>query len=380
MGKTPDAGIGEQEDAERYGSIYAWSKTFGISHHEIRRRLEGIIGISARSAGGALLNCGFYSEQIVRERCANLLTTPQADDNGFYIRQENGEMIRYSSISGWARELNTSIRIIDSLKDAPFIMCKASSGQLHKFYAEHVVHKLCGNQIRTLPEADEEGFFTAEWNGQIEKFGNIYSWSKKLEIPSNSAHRKLKGLSGIQGRDNQGQIRHFIPESLVQNLFKNEPEEIGELNDHKFLMQKKDDGTEERYGTISAWANELGINGNSIQRKINKEEGIARKTNNGHRAVLYFYPESIIRERFQHFMEELPRSDQDGFFRKNGMLYGNASAWASKLHTTNFKMRFRLKDILGISGRTFSGNPLINGYYSESVIREHCVDLLPPNF
>jgi len=365
----------DAESSERYGTLFAWSNLLGISSAEIKKRLKDVVGITAKDKAGRLIVDAFYSESTVREKCVELLTSPQADESGLVVISEDGADVHYRSAKGWAKKFNISEGIYRRLDGAPTRLCRASGGQLHEFYSEKVIKEKCSDFFEGVPVADKKGFLTHEWNGKTERFGNLYSWSKELNLSSSTARRKLLNLPSIRGKDNQGQIRDFIPESAITELFGKGDSEILTANEDGFVYSQNGEFAQERFALITTWAENLRVSSNAVRRRIGDIKGITAKTSAGRRMDQAYYSETLIRERCSDLLNPLPIADDNGFFIKDSTTYGYVKAWARKIGTSAAKIYARLKEQKGITARTCIGTPIENGFYSESVIREYCKDL-----
>lgn len=63
------------KEEKRYGTIRAWVIALGLNRGAIERRLEGRTGITGRGANGRVETEGFFSENVIKEACSDLLSS-----------------------------------------------------------------------------------------------------------------------------------------------------------------------------------------------------------------------------------------------------------------------------------------------------------------
>ncbi len=344
-------------DGERYGSLYLWSKEFGVSRHVIFERLNGLEGINGKNKNGRIHK--FYPESRVKKSCADLmLDLPKADESGFFELNEE----RYGAIAGWARELNISYRSIKKrLFGIKEIRGKSNKGGICDFYSESDIRNICADLLADLPKADENGFI--EING--EKYGTIEAWARVLTISSNAIKKRLNELEGIRGKDGGGRICEFYAGSIVRERCSDFIENFLQADENGFIEV---DG--ERHGTIGGWAKALDISFNSIKKRLLGIKGIKGK--NKHGGVWDFYSESDIRNICVDLLVDLPHVDENGFVELNGEKYGTIEAWARELGKSISAIRRRFVEIEAISGK--NNRSRICELYAESVVKIKCAD------
>ena len=114
----------EDDQFMRYGTIHAWSHEFGLSYIGIQPRLKREQGMSGKDMHGRVLKDSFYSEEVARRACADLLEElPKAYAAGFLLL-ENEAMPseRCGTLNAWAKELHLGDRTVkERLVGQPFI-------------------------------------------------------------------------------------------------------------------------------------------------------------------------------------------------------------------------------------------------------------------
>jgi len=358
-----DEGFIEIKKGERYGTLPSWAIELGISSTTIQKRLEGEEGILGKLKGGQLHK--FYLEKLVREKCADLLTEmPKADDEG-YIEINKGE--RYGTINLWAKELGISEGSIKRrLEGEEGIIGKLKGGQLNKFYLEKLVREKCANLLSEMPKADDEGFIEIN---KGERYGIIPSWAKEFGISPITIKKRLKGEEGIIGKHKDGNLYQFYLEKLVREKCANLLSEMPKVNDEGFIEIKKG----ERYGTIKKWEKELGISSNTIQRRLEGEEGILGKHKDGN--LHQFYLEKLVRKKCADLITEMPKADDEGFIEiKKGERYGTIPSWAKEFGISKDSIKRRLEGEEGILGKIKNGH--LYKFYLEKLVREKCADFM----
>ena len=89
-----------------------------------------------------------------------------------------------------------------------------------------------------------------------------------------------------------------------------------------------------------------------------------------------FYSESDIRSVCVDLLQDLPRADKSGFFKKDGIKYGTSYAWSKVLAISQPTIISRLKQLQteGVKGKDLGGR--IFDFFSESDVLSACADLL----
>ena len=358
------------KDGVKYGTLYAWSKVLGISQCavESRFKIHKPEGIKGKDKVGRI--CNFFSEDTIREICSDLLQPlPQADENGFFIK--DGES--YGTLEAWTKVLGISrTPILIRIKTANLqgIKGKDIGGNVRNFFSESAIRQICADLLQDIPQADEEGFF--EKDGQM--YVTIGAFSKRIGIPTITIKYRIKihNPPNIKGKNTSGQVCVFYPESAIRKICADLLQDIPQADESGFFMK---DG--EKYGTIPALSSVLGISNKPISDRIKAHNllGIKGKDNGGH--VHNFYPEVIIRKICADLLESCPQADEEGFFIKDGERYGTILTWSKEFGISMsaiVKSRLKGNKQKSIKGKNRCGQ--IYDFYTESLIREICADLI----
>jgi hypothetical protein len=356
-------------NGEKYATVEAWTKVLPISKSPIIDHLKkaGINGMEGKTSQGRLTI--FYSESDVLEVCRELIdeSLPQADDTGFI--HMNGE--KYETVTIWARTLGIDDKAIKRRKDVlTGIKGRAKGGVIRIFYPESSVRK-CLNvtEKKNLPQANKYNFIVL--NGIEHR--TVGSWAQELKLDTKSIRRRLKKhrIKSIKGITYNGAIRDFYSDAdiriICDDLTGNLPQA-----DEKGFFEK--DGV--KYGTSESWSRVLPICGPAISERLKRAniESIAGKIMSGNR--LEFYSEEDVQCACADLLENLPQTDESGFFEKDGEKFGGSNAWSKVLPFTERTINSRLQKIgaQSISGK--SNNGLKVKLYSESDVLCACADLL----
>ena len=90
--------------------------------------------------------------------------------------------------------------------------------------------------------------------------------------------------------------------------------------------------------------------------------------------MCHFYSELELNKIGAQILKDIPHADKSGFFELNDECYGTIAGWSKELSISVKALIPRLKDKKSIKGK--SRIKRTYDFYSESVVREACVDLL----
>ncbi len=363
----------------RYGNPSRWEKYFrdkegiSISETTIRERINSDGNVKFKKIHDTVRNKVdiVFAEAGVRRVCADLLIKhlPQADENGFFI--EGG--IRFGTCYAWAKIFNLDNKAIGDRLEKNKIQPKKGkifhNGKLHDFYSETEVRRTCDDLIN-LPQADEDGFFVKKG----ERFGVPDAWGRLLNLDGQTVQTRLDKIRAqpVDGRLSVGRVsKFFYSEADVREACANLLEGLPQADEDGFFIKK---GV--RFGCVSALARLLGIAGTTIQKYVERigckpVEGIL---SSGHK--FNFYSEADVREACAELLKDLPQADEDGFFIKNSINYGNCSAWARSLNLQLATLINRVEKMgaNSINGRLQDGQ--VVAFYTEADVRKACGELL----
>jgi superfamily II DNA or RNA helicase/AraC-like DNA-binding protein len=390
MPQANQEGFFLQEEAGtncRYASISAWANLLQISQIAIARRLEGIKGITGKASGGQVLHNGFYSEPIVREKCAVLLETlSQADDTGFFI--EDGE--RHTTMRTWSSELGISESALSRrLENVAGKKGRDSRGRFFEngFYSESVVRGACDDLLKEVSRAGEDGSFFLKAGEVEERFATVEAWARLLNVSKNAIKNRTTHLKGLTGKSSTGLLLEnaFYAESEMRNACADLLQEMPSANEDGFVTLKVDSGEsqrEERYATSGTWASLWNIPRSCIMRRLKNLPNI--RARDGRARIQFFYSESIVRDACTDLLQAIPKADENGFFmnvtsetdQENVERFATLQTWSKHLDISAPAITRRMQGKVGISGKTSVGIILEDAFYPESVVKNACADLL----
>ena len=283
-----------EKDGIRYGVANAFSREFGLGDSTIKRKLEqfSIESIKGKDNSGHVAD--FYSEDDVRNVCAELLNPnlPQVDESGFF--EKDGA--RYGTMKAWPRVFQVSHSVIQKgiqKSKTPFTKGKGVDGRIRDFYSEHNVRLACADalKLKELPQADKSGFF--EKDGI--KYGTTASWSRVIPVSNVTIRKHLEQAQAhfIKGKNRIYRVCNFYPESAVREACANLLPQVFQV-DESGSFEK--DGT--KYRTIKAWARILSISDPTIRKNLRRAQidPIRGKYQAGKMSIANFYSESDVRE------------------------------------------------------------------------------------
>lgn len=356
----------ENNELERYGSLNSWSAELGLSPQTLRKRLEGIEGISAKAANGRIKTNAYFAESEVRERCADLLNHQKASEDGIIEH----ECERYATPQRWAKELGISHPAIEArLKDIEGRTFRASGGQLSSsFFPESIVRERC-NDLLQLPKADTDGFLYLEGK----KYATPTRWSRVLRISQAPISQRLEGVTGISARDAGGQAQPnaFFPEEVVLERCKDLLVDLPQADENACI---EIDG--ERYAARWRWSRLLGLSQRAVEARLSGVTGITAKNRSGVVLTGAFIAESIVREKCADLLTEVAEANDAGFFELHGKRYGTRAAWAREFKISTPVIHKRFKGLSGITGKDSMGHVLEGGFFAEEDARAACAILL----
>lgn len=210
-----------------------------------------------------------------------------------------------------------------------------------------------------------------------ENWAEYFEKAEGVQICNMTIRRRLSeaGKIGESGRNKIGRIlkNAFYSEADVRLACADNLQPLLHADGSGFFMK---DG--QKYGTIGAWQEALGISPRAIKNRLKKafKIGMKGKTRSG--VVREFYSESTIRTVCADLIQDIPHADETGFFTKDGEKYGTVSDLANAIKISQSAIFDRIKThkIQSIKGKGKSGQ--VSDFYSESVIRQVCADLLQP--
>lgn len=204
-------------DGKTYRTIGALALAFGISKSAIINRINkgSVECIQGRLSGGQI-NV-FYSEQDMRQACADILQElPEADEAGFIFK--DGE--RFGTKQSFARAFgihpNTIKRRIKQ-NSLPSIKGRLREGNDHDFYSESEIRRICADYLsKKLVQADENGLTVVDGDS----YGTLKSLSDHLGKSRKAIVRWIKNTSVkfIKGKNKSGRICTFYSVADVRDL------------------------------------------------------------------------------------------------------------------------------------------------------------------
>ncbi|MBL4694404.1 DEAD/DEAH box helicase family protein [Candidatus Gracilibacteria bacterium] len=273
--KAGKDGFFYDDSGEKFGPVEAWAREFSLSDYSVSNRfgLANMVGITAKSTNGHILEKGFHSESVARSACADLLVEmPKAGKDGFFDHDRK----RYGSRDAWAIVLGLAVAtVIRRLRAANIsgINGKTRSGRVSElgFYLEQDVRKVCADLLVDMPNAEKDGFFVKDG----ERHGSISAWARLFRIFNQRAAVKsglLKaGKKGVSAIDANRHLRvdGFYSESDVSDICKaivamNESKtDLPTLNEDGVFLK---DGV--RHAPPTFWARSLPISAYVLKKSL----------------------------------------------------------------------------------------------------------------
>lgn len=372
----------QREEQERYGTVEAWARVLPISEPAIRRRMEGAESIEGRNVSGRIHI--YYSESVVRRCCADLLReVPIADEQGFFLHSTIEDQLpeRYATRKTWARELCVSENTVTRLLSDAIGITGRSSGHIveNGFFAESTVCQHCGHLLGGIPQADEQGFFILEEEGEPVRYGSREAWASVYQIGMSLLAKCLNGLQGISGKNATGKLNAFgyFSETDVKEACQHIRVDLP-VADEKGFIVLQEEGRERKYGTATAWETVLPISQASIIRRLRGKEGITGKSKDGIVFENGYFDEETVRAACVDLLATMPVADESGFVTLEGERYATPAVWATVLPLSDVHIRNALKGITGITAKASFGRVTPNGYFAESDVKMVCAAQLAP--
>lgn len=284
-------------------------------------------------------------------------------------RMENKNLERYGTIASWADDLGISRPTLESkLKIERAIIGKTSRGILRPFYSESYVREALQHLFMDKVETDETGFFMEG----SERLGNLDAWQKETGMSRRTLTSGMDASRMRMAKGNQGMPCAFYPESAFANL-REDRDSLPITDEEGFVTPE--DGTE-TLGTACAWKRKLDVDyDQTMRRLLAKQQGIPGILAANNRKIT-LYRESVVRQIVENF-SALQIADETGFFQLDGMRYGTMGAFV-RLHDLEHNMvKKRCAALVGIDGRSPTGQVLPGKFFKESDMCEACKDLIP---
>jgi hypothetical protein len=289
--------------------------------------------------------------------------------------------VRYSTAENWAKYFKetegiqiSGITIRQKLKQAEIIGKSARDKLKRKlkflFYSEADVRSACNDLLQNIPQADESGFFVKEGK----KYSTLRSWSKVFGLSDSTicSRIQINNPPSIKGKVKGGQIYEFYSELSIRKICADLIQPLPKADKNGFFEQ---DG--ERCGTIGSWSKMFGMSDMPITTRLKKfpQDSIKGKDNGGN--VHDFYPESVIRQICADLLQSIPEADEKGFFEQEGQKYGTTGTLAKALDISEATIcsRIQIHTPSSIKGKMKGA---ICEFYSESILRQLCSDLIQP--
>jgi len=332
--------------------------------------MRGVVGITGIDSTGTTWEDGFYPESLVMQRCGDLVSRqmlPKASDDGFL--DLNGE--RFGTINLWESVLPVSgPTIAGRLDRSRSITARTFNNIQADFYPQSHVLNACADLLENLPVCDDTNFFIGE-NGL--RFGTAGAWGLELKTPGSTIKKKLKGIAGVLGKSRGGAIYTFYPEGAVLERSANHlSEEVPRANKDGFF-----EANGKNFGTISAWADTLGITDKPIKKRLERVDGIDGRDARNRFKRAAFYPEDVVKAVCSDLLDsEVPKANRDGFFELEGKKYGHAYAWSKAFGISEPATKKRLRKLTGITGKDVGNHVCKNAFYEESHAKVACADLI----
>jgi hypothetical protein len=347
----------------RYGTVWSFSQLWGFDNTAVARllRRSGAKSIKGRNRSGMV--CEFYPEPAVREACANMLATlPVADESGCI--KING--IQYGTCRAFSKLLGLSNSTIASRlqsADLKIVRGRDKGGRVFDFYPEPKVRELCADIAVFVPMADESGFILL---GGI-RFGTPTSLARLLDLsePTISGRISDARLLPKRGKDIQGKVRDFYPETAVR-------EACSELLVSMPLAEKS--GFFEkggvRYGTLTSLSREFKKRSSDLGRILKNLNVTSLRAKMPGGQIFDFYPEPVVRELIHQTSLMSRANSKSGLVMIDGIRHGTLYGLASSLGVGEKTIRACVRSSGLASVPAKSRNGRIRDFYPEPRVAE----------
>lgn len=350
---------------ERWISFRAACDRGEISGETLRQHLlsNGFTTRFARTAEGAVARfC-----RLADIECF-LSVTIRAGEDGLLVDGER----RLAAIGTWAESFGVSPAVLKKYVEQAGLQptfCRDRMGRILPFYEEQDIRTAATPLLEELPRADATGFFTLEGV----RYGTFRAWSRALGIAKHVIARRVEtlGLTGRDGRDAKGKRWIFFPEEDVRRACTELLEDLPYAEPNGFFERE---GV--RYGSIGAWARELGSNAHTVKARLTAAVCPSIHGRDAARKVVSFFAEPDVRRACVDLVTEFPRADQAGFFILDEERYGTVFAWTKELGIGQRAVEVRIESaaLSSIIGIDVGGNR--QPFYAEKLVRAACADLL----
>ena len=137
-----------------------------------------------------------------------------------------------------------------------------------------------------------------------------------------------------------------------------------------------------KFGTPTAWARYfedkegIQIDYKTINRRLKKAKIIGITGRDKANRIFNFHSETDVRATCADLLQNLPQTDESGFFEKDGKRYGTINAWSKEFVVVrhNIQRSLNKANTHSIVGKNNSGRKA--DFYSEEDIRSVCADVL----
>lgn len=321
---------------------------------------------------------------------------PTADENGFFnIGSET-----YGTCGAWARILPISRTALERrVMKKPGITGKTNKGRvmLFGYHPKTQVLEVCADLLEELPKADNEGFIHVplEEGGPNVRLGTSTAWKRIMGLADITIRKRLGNTLGMTAKDQRGHVREgaFYEESVVREACANllDPNMLQANSDgfiHLEVFGPRREGEEDtairRLGSLTVWANELGIARGTIAKNLSKAgiKGITAKDQVERISENAYFEESDVREACADHLADLRVANDDNILilpiptttrELEFERWAPVSVWTKILGKSDDYIRKRIDKSQTMKAKTKGG--AILDFYPESHIKEVCAEL-----
>lgn len=313
------------EEGLSWIGIQTLAKELLLTVSRVQLLLKDTPSISGINSTGRISD--LYPEEQARQYIRKFFTLPQIDKKMGVYTDKKGEV--WSTAFYFRRKFGKLAYSV--LSEISSIEGVATNGAKVKLYPESIIGEKI-NQYLSLPQVDQKTGKFVDNSGEI--WAPLNFFYKRFKISDSFARNLLENSSFMIARGQRGRNITLYPETTTLALLE------GKLSYRSTSVTFKDDKyldpDGEYWATLLHFSNELGIDYETLKRKVENIETKIGLNRTGKKVVLY--KESVVREQVRGYLA-LPIVD-----RQTGRLTDeNGNTWVTLSYIdSQFKYSFSL--------------------------------------